>query len=129
MAWKKLRQRESYEEIWVSVGKEKEGYFTLKEGGELVGYFEKLNHSEKFDSPILNLVSEDKKTRYLLFASANLARQMEELEDKVGSGVLVRIIYKGKERRERDGEEITYHSFEVEYDDERWLEGNSNKQG
>ena len=94
-----------------------------------MGYFEKLNHSEKFDSPILNLISEDRKTRYLLFAPANLARQMAELEEKVGAGVLVRIVYRGKERIERDGREITYHSFEVEYDDEKVLESVKSRQG
>ena len=45
MAWKPLRQKESFEEIWVAVGREKEGYLTLKEGENTPDLLTRLEHA------------------------------------------------------------------------------------
>lgn len=121
MAWKRYK-REDYEDVWVSLGKEREGYLTLKEDMSLEGYLEKLTESEKFDRPILSLISLDRKTRYLLFAPPQLVRLIEDIEEKFGTGIALRITYKGKKEYTRDdGEKITYHSFDLEYDEENKL--------
>lgn len=129
MAWKRYRREDNrVEEIWVSLGKEREGYYTLLEGEELEGYFERLVESEKFDRPILSLLSFDHKVRYLLFTPPSLARVLEDIEEKYGTGIGLRLVYNGKKTYEReDGQKITYHSFDVEYDEELQLDTSGGK--
>lgn len=122
MAWKKYRKENQVEDMWVSLGKEKEGYLTLREGQSIEGYFERLTESEKFDRPILSILNFDKSLRYLLFAPPQLTKIMEDLEQKYGTGIAVRLTYLGKKEYKReDGEVITYHAFDAEYDEENRL--------
>lgn len=119
MAWKRvsLTKDDGYKDIWVSIGKEREGNYPLLEGQSLTAFYEKLTHSDKFDSPILSLLEEEKKIRYLLFAPTDLERKMQMVEEEAGRGVLVKITYIGKERlTSKEGKPITLHRFEVEYD-------------
>lgn len=126
MAWKKLYQegRDDKPEVWISIGKERDGYEALLEGDSIVGFFERMTQSEKFNQPIVSLLSEDKSQRYLLFSPPNLTRQLNDLMELVdGKSCLVKITYLGKKQaKNKEGVPITYHAFEVEYDDERILE-------
>jgi len=125
MAWKKLYQeRDGKPEVWISIGKEKEGYEALLEGDSIIGFIERITQSEKFDQPIISLLSEDKSQRYLLFSPPNLTRQLNNLMELMnGKSCLVKITYLGKKQaKNKEGLPITYHAFEVEYDDEKTLE-------
>ena len=128
MAWKKLYQenRDDKPEVWISIGKERDGYEALLEGESIIGYIERITHSEKFNQPIVPLLSEDKSQRFLMFSPPNLTRQLNDLMDLVGGkSCLVKITYLGKKQaKNREGIPITYHAFEIEYDDEKTLEGN-----
>ena len=134
MAWKNASdlQQEKLPEKWFVFGREKEGYETVKKGKSIIGYLQRINHSEKHNSYIVSLVSEDKSERYLMFAPPNLKRQIEAVLDNAGK-VLVKITYEGKKEavdpetkepvvNEETGEIITYHAFKVEYDDSKSLE-------
>ncbi len=120
--WKRAVEpsRDNRPEVWVVFGQEKDGYESLLEGEELIGYLEKIVESEKYSNPIVSLISEDGSQRFLMFAPPNLERQLKEVMTKCdGKKVLVKIIYKGKEKAKgKDGTPISFHSFEVLYTDE-----------
>ncbi len=121
MAWKKLYyEKDDKPEVWISIGKEREGYEALLEGDNIIGFIEKITYSEKFNQPIVSLLSEDKAQRYLMFAPPNLMRQLNDLMELMdGKSYLVRITYLGKKKaKNKEGLPITYHAFEIEYNDE-----------
>ena len=126
--WKRAVEpsRDDRPEVWVVFGQKKDGYESLLEGEELIGYLEKIVESEKYNSPIASLISEDGSQRFLMFAPPNLVRQLKEVMAKCdGKKVLVKIIYKGKEKAKgKDGTPISFHSFEVLYTDELVLSEN-----
>lgn len=112
-----LVKDDGYKDIWVSIGKEREGNLSLLEGQSLTAYYEKLTHSDKYDSPILSLLEDEKKIRYLMFAPTDLERKMLLVEEEAGKGVMVKITYIGKEKlTNKEGRPITLHRFDVEYD-------------
>ncbi len=126
MGWKSAVEnvRDDKPEVWVVFGQEKDGYESLLEGEELIGYLEKIVESEKYNNPITSLISEDGSQRFLMFTPPNLERQLKEVLGRCdGKQVLVRIVYQGKKQAKgKDGTPISYHSFEVYYDDEKVLE-------
>jgi len=134
MSWKSASELSTNKlpEKWFVFGREKDGYETVKEGESIIGYLERMSHSEKHGSYIASLISENKDEKFLMFTPPNLKRQLEAVLENVGKS-LVKITYEGRKEavdletnepivNEETGEVITYHSFKVEYDDTKRLE-------
>lgn len=99
----------------VTFGRNKEGYLCLTEGQSLRGYFEKMVVTEKYSQPLVFLLSEDRKERYMIFAPRELVEQIAWVEENYGKGVWTEIVYNGKKSAysKQSGKPYAYHEVEV----------------
>lgn len=107
--------------IWVSWGKEKEGYTTIMPQETIEGYLEKLFYSEKRSATIGSVLAQGQQAiRYMFFCPPGLERKLKYVFERFGK-CLVRIVYLGLQTTEKEGKTITFHGFDVYYDETETL--------